>query len=330
MGPSRLEFQKFAAFIKVDGQELECHALSVDEEQKHVSCWIASEVGKNFSLHLEKSRDSDLVCAAYLSMDGTPIRQSVLLAQQYEILWDYMKITETTGRHFSFSPLNVTDEDMDVNAAVSGSELMQNIGLIGVKIYSAVKRNVPEIKKATGRKEHPVLRIPEVRAKGKILHQVGFGEETEIKELVNEIQKKFITLFDAKELLMQFTFRYRPLTVLQRAGIAPRDPTPPPSAFERIDTPTPIPRSPSVAASTQSRSIKRRLSTVDVKAEEDEVQPELVDDDDEYARREKALLAELEKLRSDRAVKKEINLPRKKVKKEHRPFFAPGEVIDLT
>jgi len=51
MAPSRLEFKKFAAFIKVDGQELECHALSVDKEKKHVSCWIASEVGKVGSLH---------------------------------------------------------------------------------------------------------------------------------------------------------------------------------------------------------------------------------------------------------------------------------------
>ena len=80
------------------------------------------------------------------------------------------------------------------------------------------------------------------------------------------------------------------LDVLQRAGIAPRDPTPPPAAFEPIDTPTPIPRSPSVAAPTQSHSIKRRLSAVEVKAEEAEVQAELMDDDDEYTQREKVLL----------------------------------------
>lgn len=46
-----------------------------------------------------------------------------------------------------------------------------------------------------------------------------------------------------------------------------------------------------------------------------------------------SLQAELEKLRNERAVKKESipdNPPRKKVKKEHRPFFTPGEMIDLT
>ena len=50
MAPSRLQFKKFAVFIRVDGQELECHALLVDKEEKHVSCWIASEVGKVSSL----------------------------------------------------------------------------------------------------------------------------------------------------------------------------------------------------------------------------------------------------------------------------------------
>jgi hypothetical protein len=80
------------------------------------------------------------------------------------------------------------------------------------------------------------------------------------------------------------------LDVLQRAGIAPRDPTPPSAGFEPIDTPTPIPRSPSVAAPAQSHSIKRRLSAVDIKAEEAEVKAELMDNDDEYTQREKVLL----------------------------------------
>lgn len=84
-----------------------------------------------------------------------------------------------------------------------------------------------------------------------------------------------------------FEFIPNRLDVLQRAGIAPRDATPPPAAFEPIDTPTPIPRSPSVAAPIQSHSIKRNLSAVDVKAEEADA---LMDDDDEYTQREKVLL----------------------------------------
>ena len=51
----------------------------------------------------------------------------------------------------------------------------------------------------------------------------------------------------------------------------------------------PIPR-PLGAPPTQPHPIKRRLSAVDVKSEEAEVQAELLDDDDEYSQREKVLL----------------------------------------
>ena len=131
----------------------------------------------------------------------------------------------------------VIDEDTGVNGAVSGSRLMQNIGIIEIKIHNAVRRKVLEIKsnkKVAGKKEHPMLQIPEVLAKGKVLHQVGwvssrftvsfnginwasFGEEFEIERLVNksrakaESQSKYTYEYDTKEMLAKFTFRYRPL-----------------------------------------------------------------------------------------------------------------------
>lgn len=69
----------------------------------------------------------------------------------------------------------VIDEETGVNGVVSGSELIQNVGVIEVKFYSTVKRKVLEMQpnKVDGKKEHPVLQIPEVLAKGKVLHQVG-------------------------------------------------------------------------------------------------------------------------------------------------------------
>jgi len=69
----------------------------------------------------------------------------------------------------------VIDEETGVNGAVSGSELMQNVGVIEMRIYSALKRRVlrTQPNEVAGKKEHPVLQIPEVLAKGKVLHQVG-------------------------------------------------------------------------------------------------------------------------------------------------------------
>ena len=43
---SRLNFKKLDAYVKVDGKEVECHGISVDEEKKQISCWIESSVGK--------------------------------------------------------------------------------------------------------------------------------------------------------------------------------------------------------------------------------------------------------------------------------------------
>ena len=70
----------------------------------------------------------------------------------------------------------VIDENIGVEAAVSGSKLMQYVGVIELEVYHATKREIPEInsnKKVVGTKEHRVLQIPEVLAKGKVLHQVG-------------------------------------------------------------------------------------------------------------------------------------------------------------
>lgn len=70
----------------------------------------------------------------------------------------------------------VIDEDTGVNGAVSGSQLMQNVGMIEMEIYRALRHKVSELKsnkKVASKKEHPVLQIPEVLAKGKVLHQVG-------------------------------------------------------------------------------------------------------------------------------------------------------------
>jgi len=69
----------------------------------------------------------------------------------------------------------VIDEETGVNGAVSGSELMQNVGVIEMRIYSALMRRVlrTQPNEVAGKKKHPVLQIPEVLAKGKVLHQVG-------------------------------------------------------------------------------------------------------------------------------------------------------------
>ena len=43
---SKLQFKQFSACVKVEGRALECYSTWVNRGDKHVTCWIASEVGK--------------------------------------------------------------------------------------------------------------------------------------------------------------------------------------------------------------------------------------------------------------------------------------------
>ena len=68
----------------------------------------------------------------------------------------------------------VIDGEISVTAAVSGSKLMQNVGVIEMRIYRAAVGKIMEIDQNEKKKEPPVLQIPEILAKGKVLHQVGW------------------------------------------------------------------------------------------------------------------------------------------------------------
>jgi len=68
----------------------------------------------------------------------------------------------------------VIDGEISVTAAVSGSKLMQNVGVIEMRIHRATMGRILETDRIKKKKrEPPVLQIPEVLAKGKVLHQVG-------------------------------------------------------------------------------------------------------------------------------------------------------------
>ncbi|KAF8972195.1 hypothetical protein BDZ97DRAFT_1752787 [Flammula alnicola] len=69
----------------------------------------------------------------------------------------------------------------------------------------------------------------------------------------------------------------------------------------------------------------RPLVKQEVTDDEDEVDE--LDDDDDVLAREKALLAELEKVRNERRARKEAGRPKKKVKKEPVTYFTPEPVL---
>jgi len=44
--PSKLQLKQFSAYVRVEGKSLECYSTWVNQGDRHVTCWIASEVGK--------------------------------------------------------------------------------------------------------------------------------------------------------------------------------------------------------------------------------------------------------------------------------------------
>jgi hypothetical protein len=122
------------------------------------------------------------------------------------------------------------------------------------------------------------------------------------------------------ERLVTFIFKYRPLEMLQANEIAPRNP----EALE--------PRERTLDATHTPGKFSGKRKHCKVKEEvtsEEECE-------DEDSKREKALLAEVQRCQAEveriRKARywKDGERPRKKTKKEDKTFFIPGEIVDLT
>ena len=46
------QFDNFQASISVDGVDLPEYGVAIDEKKKVVTCWVPSEVGKAWIIHL--------------------------------------------------------------------------------------------------------------------------------------------------------------------------------------------------------------------------------------------------------------------------------------
>jgi len=365
--------------------------------------WPIFRCSQNFSCHFEKP--PNVVCNAYLYLDGTKVSASVLKVDKNEVLWEYLKITETTGRHFSFSPLNVTGRSFHPLRRFSsihhGHRWRNKCHSRRFRIQTHAKRwsdwnaNLPrhggwnygnrseQKEEGTPGVANPwntserqsfapgwVSFFPFAVAFNDTM-QTSFCDETEIESLVKNrtrVQPKYQCIYDTKEMLAKFTFRYRPLGKRDQPDITffiyflfihihpRRSPksgycSPWPNSSTSVSwysyaypttswcasNPTPSYKAKTLRSWCKIRRSRgtggafgwwrrvqsARKGSVGTSKPCWILLPLIIP----------RFQAELEKLRSQRAVKKESvldNLPRKKVKKEHRPIFTPGEVIDLT
>ncbi|KAK7471250.1 hypothetical protein VKT23_002657 [Stygiomarasmius scandens] len=190
-----LQVGNFSAWISVDGVELTQY--SVEKKDSEASCWIASEVGKNFSVRW-KSGPTSYAIRSSVFVDGRRCDGMVSKAskREKERYVDSAPTSGTSERPLVFSTTKVTDDDEYLETTNPGT------GEIKLAIYECeiTEKKPFRPSRFTGPQE-----VHE-ESKKALEHQVGLGDERNSKwEYKHSVRTK------DKKHLASFIFRYRPI-----------------------------------------------------------------------------------------------------------------------
>ncbi|KDR76112.1 hypothetical protein GALMADRAFT_156246 [Galerina marginata CBS 339.88] len=305
--PTLLAFNGFEACILVNGEKTPHYGVECNEAKRRVTCWIESKAGKPFAYQYKRIK-TDYDCRAKEFLDGKCVAATVIRKERgpnYFINRPSVRISATEVRNLAFGSLELTDDD----AYLENSVEQQNLGEIKLVFEQIRNIRVSQRARVETLFSQPVetQKIHE-RSKKALSHQVRYGETVK-----SDVRAQEVLRSDSCGKLATFIFKYRPLAMLQANGIAPLDPiVPAPHEASPPYTPPPLPK-------------KRKLS---------DVKPDIDIDDDEgqgdIEATERALLAQLEKVRQQKLTRNSNTSASKRVKQEPRAYFAPGEIIDLT
>ncbi|KAE9383149.1 hypothetical protein BT96DRAFT_102887 [Gymnopus androsaceus JB14] len=237
-------FNTLSSWLVINGQyaeEFNIEQSDVDGVPQ-ITCWVASQVGKNFQVHYRDQTRRTF--RATVSIDGNKCGGRILRNGKISGHLDGISTSSTTLRPFVFSSLSFTEEE---DLSTMGS--LSNVGQIEVAIaYVVILGN-----DALRPYQVPAEQKVNEKAKKGIDHQTRFGDTVQ-QDVMRAVKTRRI----GKD-VVRFCFRYRPLEVLRAHGIAP---------------PAPIPVA-STSTSSSQRTKKRRASD-----EPEDVKPTTVDDDE--------------------------------------------------
>ncbi|KAF7376580.1 hypothetical protein MSAN_00074400 [Mycena sanguinolenta] len=219
-----MQLKEFSAWVCIDGKEVPEYSIEVSEADKTVTCWIASELGKKFSVHW-KSSFSGGTCGQ-VKMDGTECGGSLM---RYPSTAYIDGVTDgRTLKPFVFSSLKLTDDDADLKAAP-----LPELGVIELYIYPSQESRLsrPSIAPC----DLSTLKVHE-RSKKAVTQQIGLAPAEKLPKALG-----FVHAVRTGPNLVRFLFKYRPLDILRANGIAPPlvqpkapTPAPPPEAAKRV------------------------------------------------------------------------------------------------
>ncbi|KAF7357829.1 hypothetical protein MVEN_00829000 [Mycena venus] len=297
-----LHWKEFSAWITIDGKEAVEYNVETLEDEKTVTCWIASELGKKFSIDWKNSYFPQDV-AGYVKVDGTTCGSKVSLYSNHfkeDIISQTGVSDGTTLRPFVFSALELTDDDDVLSGSASLS--LQDLGLIQLTIIPVHATDTNEPLFISSLSNHKVHE----RSKKAITQQITLAEP-EILDRPPRVLNVRRTGPD----VVKFCFKYRPIDVLRANGIAPQlkrkasaDPAPP-----RTQTPD---DSEGLAELEEAKVLRKKLRALEAKIDKRDKKPRI--------KPENGAVIDLT----------QDNSRSKRVKLEGKRPFITGEVIDLT
>ncbi|KAF7376503.1 hypothetical protein MSAN_00066200 [Mycena sanguinolenta] len=294
-----LQCGEFAAWVSIDGKETQEYGIEVSEDGKSVTCWIASELGKKFSVHWQNiSYKGDV--SGRIHMDGTSCQSRILRGEKLPsaTMLDGV-VNGHSVKPFVFSSLELTDDESFLDRASH-----QGLGLIELRIVPIrITKKTQEIYSHPFPNAFSEVKVHE-RSKKAITQQITLAEP----EFVAIPYMRSRTEVIGPDLI-KFSFKYRPADILRANGIMPSSQQLKRKASsEMLHAPTPDRYD--EADAKEEKMLRERLNVLEAKRLKTEKDARVKDDPD--------MLVDLTKE------------GRKKVKRENQPAFVQGEIIDLT
>ncbi|KAF4596139.1 hypothetical protein EYR40_008175 [Pleurotus pulmonarius] len=290
-----LQLEKFTAWVTIDGEETPEYNVEISDDGKEATCWIASQVNKPFEVHwrVEANHVATVgdVRVDGKSASGKVVHPSVEMSQNGSVTG--VPISRTQIRPLMFSATELTDDDSYLNVGAS-----PELGSIVLEIKNIVIIDTPSQYEP---KDTQFENKVHERSKKLGAHSARLGEP-QYKPM------RYASGVRCGRVAM-FTFRYRPLDILQAQEIAP-----PPNSSKRKADSTP---------DEDDANVDKKPTILEI--------IELDDDGNEDVESElKALQARMDILKAKQVKKERAEPSAKRVKREHNPVFIQGEIIDLT
>lgn len=209
-----MRFGDFSAHVVIEGEDVKEYEITVNSSGTQATCWIASEVGKMFSVKWSCHSSKRPACQGVLTVDGIGcVRTCLLPMYNKDTAFCSVMHLGTKERDLMFCNLQLSDDE-----ALLGKPVLSHLGKIKLGISQGTIRWEPSKAPESGSQLTSYRSIYHEKSVKKLsTHCVGFGPERE-----HSIPSRVWEFVPNQDPPFEFIFEYRPIGILQANGIAPR------------------------------------------------------------------------------------------------------------